>query len=138
MKSPILLRVPAFPQVAGVFVHGCVVRGAGSSFRASAHAHNDSKDEAFGWICIRSSLKVGRFVIETDGNGFDGKVLEPSETLLHEIAHILSPDHGHDDAWRAKMAELGQKVEGTKYEKRRRSPIDRRANWAEIFKRRQS
>jgi hypothetical protein len=77
-------------------------------------------------------------LFECDDDGFDGKVLEPSATLMHEIAHILTPNHGHDDAWRTKMAELGQKVEGTRYQKRSREraatkPVQRRINWAEII-----
>jgi hypothetical protein len=28
------------------------------------------------------------------------------DTILHEIAHALTPGHGHDRAWREKLAEL--------------------------------
>jgi predicted SprT family Zn-dependent metalloprotease len=33
------------------------------------------------------------------------------DTLLHEIAHALTPDAGHGPAWRAKCLELGAKPE---------------------------
>lgn len=28
------------------------------------------------------------------------------DTILHEIAHALTPGHGHDRVWRAKLIEL--------------------------------
>ena len=94
----------------GIFVGGCFERGIGSSFRSTAHAHNcNTKPEwadRFGWICVRSTRKVLR------DNG------TPTPVMWHELAHILTPNHGHDDAWRAKMHELGQQVRG-KYKSRK-------------------
>lgn len=29
------------------------------------------------------------------------------DVILHEIAHALCPDHGHDEVWRAKCIEIG-------------------------------
>jgi hypothetical protein len=90
------------PYGVQVFVGGCAKRGDGSSFRAQAHAHNDNKTRAqqqfFGWICVRSQKRL---------RTASGK---PSRTMMHELAHILTPNHGHDDAWRKKMVELGQPI----------------------------
>ncbi|MFA6971811.1 MAG: hypothetical protein WC208_10470 [Gallionella sp.] len=97
----------------GTFVGGCIERGDGSSFRAKAHAHNEpyggikvldeqgnpKRGEHFGWICVRSPKRLRM------ANG------KPSMLMLHEMAHILTPDHWHDDAWRAKVRELGGKIE---------------------------
>lgn len=33
--------------------------------------------------------------------------VEATDTILHEIAHALTPGHGHDHVWRAKHIELG-------------------------------
>ena len=32
---------------------------------------------------------------------------EVEDTLLHEIAHALTPGHGHDDYWRIKCVSIG-------------------------------
>jgi len=88
-----------YPEFRGLFVGGCVERGDGSSFRAKAHAHTEGTFK--GWICVRSikRIKMG-----------DGR---PSMLMLHELAHITLPNpekHWHDDAWRAKVKELGGRI----------------------------
>ena len=95
-------KVPQWPEVKGVFVGGCVKRGAGSSFRAKAHAHNVKGGTHFGWICFRSAKRLG----EVTGD----VITKPSQLLWHEYAHILTPNHPHDDTWRKKMKELGQPI----------------------------
>ena len=92
-----------------IFVGGCVERGEGSSFRAKAHAHNERKDEYFGWICFRSAKRLGVVAAASDPM-FDIEIIKPSRLLVHEWVHILTPNHYHDDTWRAKMRELGQPI----------------------------
>ena len=82
----------------GVFVNGCVKRGDGSSFRSKAHAHNHKTDPHFGWICVRSRKRLYTA---------SGK---PSLMMIEELAHILTPNHWHDDVWRKKVRELGGRV----------------------------
>ena len=77
------------PEVRGVFVGGCVKRGEGSRFRAKAHSHIGSGHLYSGWICFLSWRRL---------------VDQP--LVLHELAHILTGG-GHDDAWRAKVLEIG-------------------------------
>jgi hypothetical protein len=103
---------PEFKQFrVRVFVGGCVKRGDRSSFRAIAHAHSVTRIKAekrwFGWICVRSPKRL---------RSLDGS---PSADMWHELAHILTPNHGHDDAWRKKMRELGQPIE-SHYQKQKR------------------
>lgn len=96
-----------WPEVAGLFVGGCVQRGIGSSFRARAHAHNTSNDPYRGWICVRSPRRV--YVGDSD---------RPSRTMWHEYAHIRT-GQGHTDKWRAEMKALGQPIPEQYHKKRR-------------------
>lgn len=109
-------------RCAGIFVGGCIERGEGSSFRAKAHAHNRGGLWA-NWICVRSVKRIGDWT-PCSAPSWDGEVTRPSRLLWHEYAHILTPKHGHDDAWREKMRSLGQPIPA-QYKKRRvgrRSP----------------
>jgi hypothetical protein len=76
-----------FPEVAGIFVGGCIRRGEGSRFRAKAHAHTDNPH--MGWICVLSA-----------------KRLTCRELMLHEAAHAIT-GLGHVEAWRKKLIEIG-------------------------------
>ena len=86
--------------VAGISVGGCAEaigtprRGA---FRRRAHAHNYPRDPLFGWICILST-RSGRIVTPTG---------RPSALLAHEYAHLLAPNSGHGERWRAAVTVLG-------------------------------
>jgi hypothetical protein len=75
-----LLQAIGVPAL--VFDGGCVARGEGSSFRASAHAHTTPGIHN-GWVCVRSPKRV----LTSSG--------APSRLLLHEAAHILAPRATH-------------------------------------------
>lgn len=96
------------PEIAGIFVGGCVERGEGSRFRARAHAHTGRgiADPHLGWVCFLSEKRLWTS---------DGK---PSRILWHEYAHIVS-GHGHDDVWRAAMRKLSQPIPA-RYQKKAR------------------
>lgn len=110
---------PQMPECKGIFVGGCVERGIGSSFRRQAHAHNDTADPHFGWICVRSHRRLFAAIRNDDGN-WSASTL-PSRLMWHEYAHILTPNHGHDDKWRAKMRELSQPLPKRYTKKRKRA-----------------
>jgi hypothetical protein len=82
--------------VTGIFVGGCI--DGRKSFRRRAHAHNEKGSQYPGWICVRSEKRL----YTSSGT--------LSRTMWHELAHILTPGHGHDDAWRAMMRKLGQPI----------------------------
>lgn len=51
------------------------------------------------------------------------------ETVLHEIAHALTPGDGHGPKWRAKCVELGIRPERCYTDERVTSPPRRPARW---------
>lgn len=79
-----------------LYVGGCA--DGGRWFRRQAHAHNDSKGEHFGSICFLSAKRL----YNADGS--------PSNTLKHELAHMLAVNHGHDQLWAAVLRSLGGRV----------------------------
>jgi len=94
------------PELAGVFVGGCVERGIGSRFRHQAHAHTGGLDFP-GWVCVLSRRRLF-----TASGG-------PSQLMLHELAHVLT-GHGHDDVWRAKCREVGYRIQAHERKRPRR------------------
>lgn len=103
-----------------IFIGGCFEKGVGHTFYAQAHAHNYTKDKLFGCICFLSIKRIGRYNIVQNDNGYcDIIITKPSQTLLHEIAHILTPNHGHDKKWLDKYIELGATKGKIKYYKDR-------------------
>lgn len=105
-----------WPEIKGLFIHGCIERGVGSSFRHQAHAHCESDDPHLGIICIRSHRRI--FGMTRTEAGIWIQTDRPSRLMWHEYAHILT-GRGHDDVWRAKMRELGQPIPAH-YKKRKR------------------
>jgi len=81
----------------GIYVGGCIdERTAWRIWEgARSHAHNHSKSDYFGWICILKPSDV-----LTRGG-------KPTVTLLHEVAHINAPDELHGRKWKREIVRLG-------------------------------
>lgn len=109
-----------FPQ-AKIFIGGCVERGDGSSFRASAHAHT-AEGEWQGWICVRSKKPDALRL-------YDGS---PTNLMKHEYAHILTGD-GHTDRFWRMLAALGGYMERKSYfGHKRETYIKLRQSWNDV------
>jgi hypothetical protein len=118
------IRPPLGMNVKGIFAWGCVSRGEGSSFRAKAHAHHRKGDPYFGWICFRSTKRLPALAALIDRE-WDAEVVgKPNRILMHEYAHVLTPDHAHDDAWRSVMRRLRQPIPKQYSKKPRRRFVD--------------
>ena len=85
----------------GVFVGGCVDERTawGVWENTRSHAHNSSKGEWFGWICIMKPEDV----LTRSG--------KMTSTLAHEIAHLVHPDALHSRAWKRTVTKMGYGVE---------------------------
>ena len=53
--------------------------------------------------CNHNHKTISLSIPLTRGNSYD----EILDTILHEIAHALTPRHGHDSVWSRKALELG-------------------------------
>lgn len=108
------------PGLAGVWVGGCAGRGDGCFPRSRTLAHtHDRRDggrdgEALsGWVCFRAGERrcwVGgkRALAVPVGER------RPSQLMLHELAHVLTPgDRSHGRRWRAAARGLG--LRGLRY-----------------------
>ena len=95
-----------WPEVAGLHIGGCIDDN--RRFRHQAHAHNYGGKHP-GWICVLSHRRIFGTTRTPEGGWVPTD--QPSRLMWHEYAHILTPGHGHDDTWRAKMRELGQPIE---------------------------
>lgn len=122
-----------YPQLKGVFVGGCVLRGDGSSFRAKAHAHTGPANKAFVKTVREyyefyhpeaSELEVESFIdLEINHIGWicvrSAKRLynangQPSNTMRHELAHILT-EQGHTQTWANMARSLGCRIPKNRY-----------------------
>src|SRR4249920_3425817 len=103
------LRAPFGWRCAGISVGSCVT-GRAFGPRHGAHAHNHPRYRYFGWICARHEWYVGAisWYERAGADGWAGVVRVASDTLWHELAHLETPTHGHDAAWRATMRRLNQ------------------------------
>jgi len=81
----------------GVYVGGCIDDGGAWRLwrEQHGHAHNDTTDPWFGWICIIEPKDVLT------------KTGRPTGILLHEFAHMLCPNQGHNAAWKKAVTALG-------------------------------
>lgn len=113
MSNPSFAEFKRHPKVRGVSVGSCVEGTGKHAARVAlerdeqAHAHYDPSDKFFGWICVQSPEDLG-------------SKHHVSRTLMHELAHLLSPMRNHDDRWRNKMRTLGQPIT-KRYQKRVRN-----------------
>ena len=83
--------------IRGIYVGGCVdERNSWSVWEsARSHAHNASKSEWLGWICVLKPEDV----LTPSGR--------PTAVMMHELAHLLCPDQKHSRAWKRAVTELG-------------------------------
>lgn len=62
----------------------------------------DTAKRRFG-VCRYHSKRIGLSQPLTSAND----EVRVKDTILHEIAHALTPGHGHDSVWKAKCREIG-------------------------------
>jgi hypothetical protein len=92
------------PLLRGIAIGRCV---AGLDFGATtqAHAHNDRlRDRHYGWVCFRPGREP-----------FLERTLLPTDTLLHEYAHLQVLEQGHTDRWRREYTTLQVEYENRRF-----------------------
>ena len=108
-----LYNIKEFPElneIWGIYVGDGCVTGQDPLEWLEVDAHAHVLDEWNGWICIANPAKV----VTPNGN--------PTQLVLHELAHILCKKPGHGKKWYDTICRLGAKHEGKKYYKTRTSP----------------
>src|SRR3954462_2657146 len=90
-------NLPFDPEFVGIYIGGCVSAAPMSYFYGHTHCRRKGL-EPYGWICIRDHSNV-----VTDAG-------MPSQTLLHEYAHLLT-DEAHTVAWANVLILLGGTVD---------------------------
>lgn len=110
---------PELNEIWGIYVGDGCVTGQDPLEWLEVDAHAHVLDEWNGWICIASPLKV----VTVNGN--------PTQLVLHELAHILCKRPGHGRKWYDTICRLGAKNEGKKYYKPR--PIPTIMNLQEVI-----
>lgn len=84
--------------LSGVYVNGCIL---GKAMQYRAHTHRD-----IGIVCVRKDVQL----LDED---------LPSTTMLHELAHLLSPEayyhDGHTKEWQTIATDLGVSIDLERY-----------------------
>lgn len=87
--------------IRGIYVGSCIHER--NSLRiwegSGSHAHNFSKTEFYGWICILDPKDI----ITPAG--------KMTSRLAHEVAHLLNPDQHHTRNWKRTITKMGYPLE---------------------------
>lgn len=76
--------------------------------KVQAHAHIKRCGLEYfstGWICTPLVQFVGVITLQNWGS-WSGRLKKPTQTMLHEYAHLLT-NHGHDAIFRRMLKEIG-------------------------------
>lgn len=77
------------------------------AFRRVAHAHNYTKSEDWGWLCVLSA-KPEKLITPSG---------QPSALFAHEYAHLIAHSRGHTNKWKLAISALGHPAEARYYKR---------------------